>query len=181
MEGYMNRRSQDGLSLMEILISICIIVVVFFTTYQIFITGIRFYKSNQRSTILMKLAQERLEIFVADRKPQGPDAGSYDGVMGTWTRFDAPNNDCQWRVGVLKIHYNYPPSIPPYPDYDIYNVTLEAWGPVNPDSSKSPVTKTITLTTTVAPVVPDYPGKCSHDENRRDEGPDFTKSPGGTP
>ncbi|MHC9541466.1 MAG: hypothetical protein AB9903_18330 [Vulcanimicrobiota bacterium] len=141
-----------GLSLLEIVISVTILVVVFFTTFQVFILGFRFYRGTQFSTKLVKLAQDRMEEIIRDR------GGGSTG--GNWVRFQDP--DFVYMVHT-QIYSPDPPSQMHYyeatgctPVYDVLLITVEAKGPVTADMQDTSLTQKIKLKTIVAPSVPFY-------------------------
>lgn len=176
----MKTRALKGLSLLEIVISLTILVIVFFTIYQIFTLGFRAYRTSMYSTELMKLAQKRLEEIVEDRNPNGPQE------VTSWE----PIPDTQYMYMVEVEFYNTtgpsgfdPPANPhtpywsdpnpPYINYDMYAVTFTAKGPMNPDLSEGIQTKTIVLRTLIAPSATYFVGKCRRDENNTSGGSDL--------
>ncbi len=142
-----------GLSLLEIVISVTILIIVFFTTFQIFILGFRYYKGTQYSTKLIKLAQDRMEEIIMGRSGSG---------TGGWVRFQDP--DYVYMVNTFTIAPN-PPTVMHFyeptadePLYDIYMISIDARGPVSADMKDGSLTQRIRLQTIVAPSVPYYMG-----------------------
>lgn len=142
-----------GLSLLEIVISVTILIIVFFTTFQVFVLGFRYYKGTQFSTKLIKLAQDRMENAVRHR--------GGGGSGGTWIRSTDP--DFVYKVR-LEAYAPDPPTQMHYyeataytPVYDVIIVTVEARGPVTADMNDTSLTQKVKLQTIVAPSVPYYP------------------------
>jgi|GEM_PF-2398525 len=144
---------RKGLSLLEIVISITILIIVFFTTFQVFMLGFRFYRGTQLSTKLVKLAQDRMEEAIRDRGAVG--------TAGVWTHF--PDTDLIYRL-LVEVYAPDPPSQMHYydetegtPVYDLLLITVEAKGPVDSKMEDTPLTQRIKLQTIVAPSVPYHP------------------------
>jgi Tfp pilus assembly protein PilE len=155
MRGERDVKKERGLTFLEILISIIILIIVFFTTYQIFVGGLRFFKRTQNSTKLMKLAQSRIEQ-IAQNRIQGAI------VDEPWTPFPG-NSNYRYNVSVSN-YLNY--SLNPL--YDIVAVELTGEGPLRPDGQPDSLTQTIVLKTVVTPIVDNFPGACAADRAATD-------------
>lgn len=144
-----------GMSFLEIVVSVTILIIVFFTVYRIFITGYRFFKTTQSSTTLTKLAQAKLEEIALKRTtattgwlpfPQDP-IYQYQITAEDYTQASFPS------------HYSETPVT-----YDLRRIILTARGPMNPNGTAGSITRTIVLKTLVSPEQTFYPGKCAPDK-----------------
>jgi Tfp pilus assembly protein PilE len=159
--------SRKGLTILEVVISITIMVIIFFTAYSIFLTGFKFYKTSQYSTKMMKLAQDRMEQVMNDRGPRGP------GEVGAWVRFGDPHYAYMIDVDYYNVTDSSGFSTPPdphtpfnqTPNYDLYTITLTAKGPLNPDGTDGAFTKSLILKSLIAPNVSFYPTCCEDYNN----------------
>jgi len=152
--------NQLGLSFMEIVISTVILLIVFFTVFQIFTLGYRYYRQSQDSTELIKLAQQQMEQISRDQYTTGAD----------WEFLPGSSNRFEYKVEVASTFYPYDDQLPKYdppgpnPTYYLYQVCLIARGPLEPDRSLTSVSKNIYLTTIVTPQQEFFATKCGHDE-----------------
>jgi prepilin-type N-terminal cleavage/methylation domain-containing protein len=144
-------RKQRGLSLIEVLMALSIVLITFFTTLQIFAGGYRYYKRTHYSTELMIMGQQKLEEFARTRTVAHP-------ADVNWSYL--PGNNYRYRIKVDP-YVNYNSSI----NYQIYMATLTAEGPTNLAGKKTTDMQTIVLKTLLVPVASYYPGKCRGDEN----------------
>ncbi|MDQ7826624.1 MAG: hypothetical protein RDV48_27725 [Candidatus Eremiobacteraeota bacterium] len=143
------KRALQGLSLLEIVISIAILVMLFFTTYEIFIAGFRYYKATQVSSELIRIAQKEMERIVSER----------NAVSTPWQLItDSYRYMCAVQlVTVTGSHV----------DYEMYDVTITVEGPLNPDGSAGSLTRSITLNTIIAPSQSFYPEYCGRERSPR--------------
>lgn len=162
-------KDRSGLSLLEVVISVTILVIVFFTACELFVSGFSYYRTSQYATEMMKMAQDRMELEMRDRGPGGP------GRVPAWVRFQ----DDRYVYMIDVDYYNMtgssgfnpaPTPHTPYkdnPNYDLYTVTLTAKGPLNPDGTDGALTRTLMLRSLIAPDKTFYPGYSGQDENIR--------------
>jgi prepilin-type N-terminal cleavage/methylation domain-containing protein len=144
-------RKHRGLSLIEILMAMSIILITFFTTFQIFAGGYRYYKRTHYSTELMIMAQQRLEDFARMRTTTTP-------TSVPWSFF--PGNRYRYKIDVAT-YVSYNSSIP----YNLYEATLTAEGPTTLSGKQTTDMQTIVMKTLVVPLASYYPEKCRCDEN----------------
>lgn len=142
-------KTKRGLTFIEIVISICILALVIFTTYEALISGYRFYSTTKSSTNLMKLAQGQLETIASNRNPSNE----------PWTYF----SDRKYQYKVEQVYQA---------SYNIYDITLTSRGPLDNKGSVSSLTKTIELKTTI---VPNTVGKTQDDSESGGSGSYYVK------
>lgn len=120
---------QKGLTFIELIISISILMLLLFFTYKVYLSGLLYYKTTVSSTKLMKLAQGQLEKIVASGEPVD---------VTQWTDF----SDRLYQYMIQQLYKS---------DSMTYDITLTARGPLDSNYKEGPMTKTIVISTVMIP------------------------------